>query len=253
VKAAFPLFCLVSLIAVFGSACGTTGKSSRFVLHLSLRDSPLAIKTIEIASAQAEPSAAELLAVNVNEWGKFNTNDLLNIEQSLRDTLSASLPTATKPESPLRVHFLIRKYLLATSNTEGAEGAILACVAWAATDASNAILRQEQFYAANSVRLFGTIGLLKDSVHRTIVRRIAESALYLASEAGALSEPKLPEDTFPSFEEAVSHLPKRMVSMSVPYFPGDPLPLWVVADLLTSPSRVEKVGWAAARPASDID
>ena len=207
------LFWLVVSVGAFGSGCGTTGKTSHFALHIPATNSTVHA-TIKIASANMETNAAQLVAIQVFAWGKFDTNDLANIERSLRDTLSASEPVkAAEADAELRIHFVIRKYILDASNTGGA---VLACIAWAATDAKDQILYREQFYVARKLYLVGTLVMLKDSVHQSIVRRIAESSIRLASRPGETPQPVVVEHTFLSYEEAISHLPKHLVSMGSP-------------------------------------
>src|SRR2546427_8288726 len=103
------LFCSVILLGALGSGCGTTGNTSHFVLALPTSGSP-ALATINVASVDVETNAAHLGAVNVFPWGRFDTNDLTNIERSLRDTLSASVRAKpTNADSELRIHFVIRR------------------------------------------------------------------------------------------------------------------------------------------------
>ncbi|HSB80814.1 MAG TPA: hypothetical protein VLM91_18690, partial [Candidatus Methylomirabilis sp.] len=145
------------------SACGIAGGTSRFVLPLDLGQLPNGSSEIRVASAGMDANPAYLTAVNVFRWGKFEAADLRNLEESLRGTLMRNLPTTSRPpESRLDIHLVVRRYVVSVSNTAGA---VLACVAWAATSAQGTLLFEEQFYASHVVYFVGTIGLLKDEVH----------------------------------------------------------------------------------------
>lgn len=229
----------VALLACFVfSACGTTGKTSRFALEFDSSQKPQVASEIRVASAAIEENAAQLIAVSVIPWGKFDSDDLRNIEQSLRDTIALNLP-ATLPttESRLDIHLVVRRYVVSTSNMCVA---VLACVAWAATNSKGALIFEEQFYASKKVYL-GTIGLLKDSVHKAIVRRIATGSLALASGLSAESlRPTSFDDTFTSLEEAATNLPSKMVSLA-------PILGLVI------PSGVSTVKWEVAKPSENFD
>jgi hypothetical protein len=161
------------------SACGSTGKTLPFVLTLNLPGDQKAVSDIRVASAAMDPGAAILNTVNVRPWGKFEPDDLRNIEQSLRDTITPHLPATIHSTGPrLDVHLMIRRYMVSLSNTCGA---VLACVSWAATESDGKLIYNEQFYAPGEVYFIGTIGLLKDAVHKAIVHRIATASLALAA------------------------------------------------------------------------
>jgi hypothetical protein len=245
------LIALALLVCVGLSACGTTGTTSRFVLDLEPSRSAPVIAEIRIASAAVDANVAQFKAVNVHPWGKFGTDDLSNIEQSLRDTITAQLPATVRPSEPrLDIHFVIRRYFVSVSNTAGA---VLASVAWAATDSQGKLIYQEHFYASDAVYLIGTIGRLKDSVHKAIIRRIATTSMALASgPEAARARPTTFENTSTSFEEAASRLPRTMVSMGNPYTVAFPHFMVSVLGLMI-PSGVSTVEWDATIPSEDFD
>jgi hypothetical protein len=232
-------------------ACGTIGKTSPFVLTMDLPQAQKVASDIRIASAAMDPDAAILNTVNVQPWGKFESNDLGNIEQSLRDTIASQLPTTIPFTGPrLDVHIMIRRYIVSVSNTAGA---VLVSVTWAATESDGKLIYHEQFYASKAGYLLGTIGLLKESVHKAIVRRIATTSLALAASPDAeKSPPTTFDNTYASLEEAASHLPKTMVSMGDPSLMAFPIPAIGIVGLLT-PSGVSTVQWNVAKPSQDFD
>jgi hypothetical protein len=211
----------------------------------------MAVSDVRIASAAMDPDAAIFNAVNVRPWGKFEPDDLRNIEQSLRDTIVPQLPATIRSTGPrLDVHLMIRRYMVSVSNTAGA---VLASVTWAVTESDGKLIHHEQFYASEAVYLVGTIGLLKESVHKAIVRRISTTALaFAAGPAAAKARPTTFDNTYTSFEEAASRLPQTMVSMGVPSTMAFPDPTVSAVGLLT-PSGVSTVQWNLAKPSQDFD
>jgi len=244
------LMALVLLVCAGLPACGTTGKTSPFVLTLDLPQGQKVVSDIRIASAAMDPDAAILNAVNVHPWGKFEPDDLRNIEQSLRDTITPQLPATIRSTGPrLDVHLMIRRYMVSVSNTAGA---VLASVAWAASESEGKLIYHEQFYASEAVYLIGTVGLLKESVHKAIVRRIATTSLALAAgPAAAEARPTTFDNTYTSLEEATSRLPQTMVSMGTS-LAVYPVPAIAIVGLLT-PSGVSTVQWNVVKPSRDFD
>jgi hypothetical protein len=197
-----------------------------------------------------EADAAYLNPLKVQPWGQFGPEDLKNIEQSLRDTIAPHLaPASQVADSGMDLHVVVRRYVVSTSNTAGA---VLACVAWAATSAQGSLIYEEQFYAADAGYLVSTIGLIKDSVHKAIVRRIATTALTIAAEGAAKLPPEKFDKTSRSFEEAASWLPRTMVSMGNPSLAAFPDRTVSVVGLLT-PSGVSTVEWRVASPSAAFD
>jgi hypothetical protein len=242
---------LVLLGCVALSACGVTGGTSRFTLPLDLGQSPQVTSEIRVASAAKEADAAHLTAVRVFKWGNFGSDDLGNLEQSLSKTITQHPPaTSRSTESRLDIHLVIRRYAVATSNTGGA---VLACVAWAAASFQGNLIYKEQFYAWDAGYLVGTIGLLKDSVHKAIVRRVATTSMAIAADPAAASPwPTTFKNTSTSLEEAASHLPRAMVPMGDPFLMAFPDPRIRAVGLLT-PSGVSIVQWEVAKPSENFD
>jgi hypothetical protein len=232
------------------SACGTTGGTSRFALPLDLPAGQKVAANVRVASAAMDADAAYLNPLNVKPWGKFDSDDLRNVEQSLQDTISPYLaPASSSTDSNLDLHLVVRRYVVSTSNTAGA---VLACVAWAATTPQGSLIYKEQFYASESGYLVTTIGLIKDSVHMAIVRRIATTSLALARNGATSLKPRQFDKTSTSYEEAASRLPQTMISMGNPSLAAFPDRAVSVLGLLT-PSGVSKVEWRVASPSEAFD
>lgn len=230
--------------------CGTTGGTSRFTLPLDLPAGQKIAASVHVASAAMDTNASYLNPVKVRPWGKFGPNDLRNIEQSLQDTISLHLaPASRSTDSGMDLHLVVRRYVVSTSNTAVA---VLACVAWAATTPRGALIYEEQFYASNAGYLVGTIGLIKDSVHEAIVRRIATMSLAIARDGTSSLQPGQFDKTSTSFEDAVSRLPRTMVSMGNPSLAAFPDRTISVVGLLT-PSGVSTVEWKVASPSEAFD
>jgi len=239
---------LALLVSIALSACGTTGNTSHFALPLDISTKPKHASEVHVASIAMDPDAATLINVNVQPWGKFSPDDLKNIEDSLRYTLKPYIPT-TPSDSKVDVHILVQRYVVGTSNTGGA---VLACVAWAATTSTGDILYEEQFYASGYGYLVGTIGLLKDSVDRVIVRRIAVTSLELALHPGARPPPAKFPQTSTSLEEAAAQLPSTMVSMGNASMAAFPNHAVSTVGLLT-PNGIQTIEWHVAAPSQEFD
>jgi hypothetical protein len=199
----------VAIVAAV-AGCGTTGTTSRLTHELEPGIGRSLVSDVRVASAAADADATRFLVVGrVHPWGRFDAEDLRNVEGSLGDTIRSHTPAQFRASRPaLDVHLVIRRYAVAISNTGGA---VLAIVAWAAVDAQRKVLFQEQFYAWSSGYLVVTVGMLKDTVHRAIVRRVATTSLALASEPGHFAgKPVTVANTSTSLEEAVSHLPDTL-------------------------------------------
>ena len=201
-----------------------------------------------MASAAMAPDAATLINVNVQPWGEFSPDDLKNIEVSLRDTLRPYAP-ANPTDSKVDIHMVVRRYVVGTSNTGGA---VLACVAWAATTSRGDILYDEQFYASGSGYLVGTIGLLKDSVDRAIVRRIAVTSLELVLHPAEKPAPAKFPQTSTSLEEAAAQLPSTMVSMGNASMAAFPNRAVSTVGLFT-PNGIQTIEWHVAEPSQQFD
>jgi len=229
------------------SACGIAGGTSRFVVPLELGQQPTPTAEVRVGSAGMDVDPAYLHAVNVFPWGKFDAADLRNLDVSLRDTIARHRPTPSPgTDARLELHLVIRRYVVSASNTAGA---VLACVAWTATTPEGTLIFEEQFYASHVAYFVGTLGLIKDEVHRAIVGRIATTAVALAADpAGATRQPITFENTSTSLDEVASRLPRAMVSMGVPLGPG---PIGLVGILI--PSGISPVQWEVANPSERFD
>lgn len=243
-------FALPTVLALVGcatfSACGITGGTSRFVLPLDSSQRPKITSEIRVASAGMDVNPAYLTAVNVFRWGKFDAADLQNLEESLRGTIPPHLPTTSRSiESRIDIHLVIRRYVVSVSNNAGA---VLACVAWAATTSQGRLIFEEQFFASHVAYFVATIGLIKDEVHRAIVGRIATTAMTLAADPTASLRPMTFENTSTSLDEAASRLPRTMASMGVPLGPS---PIGLVGVLI--PTGLSTVQWEVAKPSEGFD
>jgi hypothetical protein len=205
---------LLLLICAGLPACGTSGKTSPFLLDLDLPKDQKAVSDIRIASVAMDPDAAILNVEYVKPWNhKFSPDDLRNIEQSLRDTIVVQLPATIRSTGPrLDVHLMIRRYMVSVSEIDRA---VLANVTWAATDSKGQLIYHEQFYASDGMAQRAVVkltsGLFKESVHKAIVRRIATTSLALAAgPAAAKARPTTFDNTYTSFDEAASRLPQTM-------------------------------------------
>ena len=243
-----PLAVLFIVLSLGTAGCGTTGGTSTFVLHLTQPGAAPLAKQLSVASVIMEENAPALVTAGVFDWGRFDTNDLAHIAQSLGDTV-ALLPSPRGEPKRLQLHVVVRKYAVAVSNTSGA---VLACIAWAVTESGGELIHEEEFYCAKKVYLVGTLGLLKDAANKAMVRRIAERSALLATQKPAVDVREvLVRGTYDSVEEAAAHLPKRVVSLGHPGITAVGGPVGLVG--LALPSAASEVGWNSFQPASEFD
>ncbi len=211
------LLVLVALVAAPGG-CGLFGRTKAKPLH-DLQPLSVPLQVHEVA---LEPNT-KLQNVGTFAIGEYGARDLSTLEQ----TLEQSLDAAAKPQGDeFRVHVLVRRFLVAHSNNAGLA---VACVAWALTNPEGELVFHEQFYAADSVRLWGTIGGLKNHVHQGISRHILDQASQVASGEGPL--PVRGEYVFPTYDSAAAVLPDSLTSVHVASFgfgAGYSFAMWTV-------------------------
>jgi len=201
-------FFVICLLTV---GCGVTGRTKPFTLLLPTPVNANQMKDIKIGSVELGEDSTRLVSVGTIPWGKFSSQDLVVFDKSLRNTISkATLNPNRQSDSALQLYIIVRRYLTATSNNKVT---VLACIAWCATDQNGKIVYHEQFYASKSSGFVGTVGSVKNSVNKSIVSRIAQTAINIASLTDeAAIEPVLTEDTFNSFEEAAKGVPGELAS-----------------------------------------
>ena len=163
---------LITIAAMLATGCGVTGGTQRFKVDLGgAIDSP--IRRIQVATVKVEADANLVQSTGTYTWGAFNAKDAAILKASLVDTLNGAVDgLTTDTATPLRIHLLVRRYIVAHSNNAGG---VLACVSWCLSGASESVVFQETFYASASGHLVTTIGQIKDSVNRAIVKRIGLS------------------------------------------------------------------------------
>lgn len=240
-----------TLIVSLLCGCGTTGKTTRFVLELDPATPASAATSLRVSTATIEPDAARLYTYGTSEMGRFNDEDLANIEQSLAATIATRRTVEPAAGGPgFDIHFRVRRYLVSHSNTGGG---VLACVTWALVDPAGKIIFNEQFYAMGSGAYVVTIGSIKNLAHRSIVRRIAATALHLTTGPTSLGvRPVDLEGTTDNLEDAMAALPSRLVSRGIPSAMASPAPEVAIAGLLAV-TMVGAPPWEAARPPADFD
>jgi len=231
-------FSSVLIAAFLLSGCGTTGVTTRSAVDVGALAAS-SFRPISVDSVAREEAGIKLMSVGVRAWGRFDDRDQANIKGSLEDTFAAATQGRTRPDGePIKIHLVIRKYLVAGSNNEGA---VLAGVDWCATDAKDAILFQESFYATHSVRFIGTLGGLKDTVNKAIVKRIAQSSLALAANERPIGAAV--QYTYATLEQAAATMPDSLASWDQPR-------LVHIGPPRSAPEKVS-LAWAEMRPPID--
>lgn len=191
-------FVALLLVSVFVSAtgCALTGRTRpQEVTRPAELDSPLHVADVEL-----EPGQTRLQNVGTFAWGEYDARDLGVLQESLEATVGGA---ASGPS----VHVVVRRFLVAHSNNEALA---VACVAWALTDESGALVFHEQFYAADYVRIWGTVGGIKNHVHAGIVEHVSKQATRVSNGEAPLAPSG--EYVFASYDAATSGMPDSLTS-----------------------------------------
>ncbi len=188
-------------MALFIGGCGLTGGTSKFAVNVA---TPAGAEkpALSVASVELEPHETKLVNVGTYAWGEYDKADL--------DVLTESMRASAAPFESIsghKIHVVMRKFLVAHSNNAALA---FACVGWAMVTPDNRLAFHEQFYASNHVRLWGTVGGVKDVVHEAITKRILERAVAVA--ANKPENLPRPPHTFDDYEAAAAPLPKELMS-----------------------------------------
>lgn len=211
-------FVILSLAATLLSACGTMGGTTRSVVQLETLPSIGQMRSVSVGSVAREDEGIRLMNVGVFGWGKFSDEDQTNIEASLSDTLLTVTRKSGQPSGdPIKIHVLIRKYYVGSSNNAVA---IFAGIDWVSAGPTNQILFQESFYATSECHFprLCTLGSQKDVVNSAIIKRIAQKAITLA--AGGRPESISIEGTYSTFESAAATMPETLRSWGTMFLAG---------------------------------
>jgi hypothetical protein len=199
------------------AACGIAGGTS--VVNVNINNLGGIVgnrRPIVVSSVEKGSESSKVEAVMVFNWGNMSDGDVSNIKESLVNTISSVRrnPSPSTNEDPLKIYVVIRKYLVQSSN---AAAAVLANIAWCAVSAQQDIIYHEEFYATAKGALIVTLGMVKNQLHKAIIRRIATNAVMLA--AADFTQPFQPvaaENTFLDYAKAEANLPSELFSMAPP-------------------------------------
>lgn len=207
-------FLTLSALGIVGTlvvgCSGTFGGTNRFVLDIvtSTPHAPLAFGSLRIAEG-----ANKLDSTGTYHIGAFGEDDRKTLEASFRDTLTRLNDSGFRTdERPLTVHVLLRRYFVAHSNNDGA---ILAVVAFAVSDATGALVHADQFYAsaqADDVAGLATVGKVSDMINEAITERIVKQSLGLAERPTRQAVPAV-DHTYDSIDAAAQPLPRTLISL----------------------------------------
>jgi hypothetical protein len=201
---------VVALCALI-AGCGTTGATKTFVLPIDSAVTEGVEHTIKLGSFAVAEDANVIVAAGTQEWGAFDEADQHKLEWSLQATLDTINWRPDDGSDPgWEIHALLRRHVVAHDNNSAG---VLVCISWVLASASGDVIYQDQFYAADSVMLVGTLGGVKNSVNRAVARRIIESSLRLAS-SEPLSRSGV-ERTYDSITEAAEILPSSFRSLPI--------------------------------------
>jgi hypothetical protein len=151
-----------------------------------------------------EPAETRLQNVGTYPVGEYKEADF--------EALRASFLKSAEPfagSDGHRLHIILRRVLIATSNNVGLA---VACAAWAIEAPDGKLIFHEQFYAWDSARIMGSVAGVKNGMHEAIVRRVLESAVRIATCDGTLAPAPDPPRTSTDFGTATRELPSSLMS-----------------------------------------
>jgi len=207
---------LAALFAISG--CSSNGATTRQVVGLADLSLPNDSLAVAVKSVSLSPEAAASSSADTASPGGFDQADLENLRGSLVDTLRAAMEFRSLDESgPISIHLAVRNHVMATA---GLEGAALAAVDWCAARPSGTPIYRELFYVTERRIFFGSPGGIKDRLNKTVVRRIAESVLMLASPNKLdFGLPRKIAGTYVNPNAALATLPQQLRPRSVTKMP----------------------------------
>ena len=205
------------LAALFAtSGCSSNGATTRQVVGLADLSLPKDSLAVVVKSVSISPEAAASNLAGTASSGEFDHADLENLRGSLVDTLRVAMISRSLDESgPISIYLVVRIYVMATASLEGAA---LAAVDWCAARPSGTPTYRELFYVTERKNSPGEI---KDRLNKTVVRRIAESVLMLASPNKLdFGLPRKIAGTYVNPDAALATLPQHLRSRSVTKMPS---------------------------------
>lgn len=196
--------------------------------------------TLVLASLAAEPNAKGFPPGGI-ATASFSAADLKVLEQSFGDTIrGANGPRPDGPKDELRLHVVIRRYVVGSAGNSSVEKGAIACVGWAAVSGER-VIHHEQFYAT-SRRKMGTSSANKNTVDQAIVERVVRTAAKLAGLLATSDASGTPTaHTYDRFEDAQNSIPTYLVDS---YF--STLPDWELSrDSATGRRQSTEIDWPA--------
>lgn len=160
-----------------------------------------ATHSVSVASAQLEPGAGKVTAIEA--WGgnrvNYKEKDLAVLQQMLEETN----PMPGPPESSLRVHVVVRRFLVAFHDSEAVG---LACFAWAVTNPQAELVFEETVYGSAYTNWKGVNGV-KNPIHQGITKRVHTATQAVA---GGLQPGPPPSTVYEDFESAAAAVPDAL-------------------------------------------
>ncbi len=204
------IFMLELILVFFLSGCGTKGGTSIIEYSPKAFSETREIPILNLSSLTLRDGGTKLINVGTFPWGEFNKDgsDLHVLRESFEKTINNSNSLITQRKSPLNIHVIINRYLVAHSNRACA---VAACVSWCITEENDNVLYDETFFAMSKGRILTTIGAIKNSTNKNIIARIIEKSLHLNQESPVTQV----KNTSNDFNEIIKALPKGLASTDV--------------------------------------
>lgn len=205
-----PALFICSAFALGLSGCGTFGGIAKVPAKFPDLAATELHHTPTVRAVTMDPDAATNQAVGAYNVGRFDSDELEILRQSLIESLAPARVASAAP--PVDVHVHVHRYILSFSNIEG--GA-LAVVDWCAVRDGRIVVDElfyVSFYAHNFPIPKETLGSTKNRINRALVRHVAERAL---SACGYSSPHTTDPNVHDSAEKATAVFPESLTSYYV--------------------------------------
>lgn len=156
---------------------------------------------IYVAPAELEPGAGKATGIDALGSGRYryDDKDLAVFQQMLDETN----PMPGSPDDSLRIHVVVRRYLVVYHESEAAG---IACVEWALTTPQGQLLFNEMVYAADYTDRKGVNGI-KNPMNQGLTKRVHSAAQAVAS---GLAPGVPPTPVYEDYESAAAAIPDAL-------------------------------------------
>lgn len=156
---------------------------------------------VYVAPVELEPGAGKTTGIEALGSGRYRYDEKdLGVFQQMLDETN---PMPGAPEESLRIHVVVRRYLVVYHESEAAG---IGCVAWALTNPQGQLIFDETVYASAYTNWKGVNGV-KNPMNQGLTKRIHTAAQAVAS---GISPGVPPTSVYEDYESAAAAIPDAL-------------------------------------------